>query len=179
MIWTWGLSLVALTIAIHATGVVIMSIAGLRMRVRLETRNLALRQLIPIVIGVAGAVGLLLAVLRGIEAAIWAAAYMWLGAFDLPTDAILYSVDSMTTRGGSGTTRDGNRHRKDAGSNKRKHRRRAALLPISRSQFAPAIPLVDEIGRSISNSSSRRLDMPNSLHECDNEHNNMRIYSGR
>src|ERR1700730_19430239 len=102
MIWTWGLSLLALTIAIHATGVVIMSIVGLRMRVRLETRNLGLRRLIPIVIGVAGAVGLLLAVLHGIEAAIWATAYLWLGALDSPTDAMLYSLDTMTTRGASG-----------------------------------------------------------------------------
>jgi hypothetical protein len=102
IIWTWGLSLGALTIAIHATGVVLMSIVGLRMRVRLETRNLGLRHLIPIVIGVAGAVGLLLAVLHGIEALIWATAYVWLGALDSLTDAILYSVDSMTTRGASG-----------------------------------------------------------------------------
>jgi hypothetical protein len=54
------------------------------------------------VIGVVGALGLLLAVLHGIEAAIWATAYLWLGALDSLTDAILYSVDSMTTRGASG-----------------------------------------------------------------------------
>jgi hypothetical protein len=50
------------------------------------------------------AVGLLLAALHGVEAAIWAAAYLWLGALDTPSDAILYSVDSMTTRGASGLT---------------------------------------------------------------------------
>jgi hypothetical protein len=49
-----------------------------------------------------GAAGLLLAVLHGIEAAIWAAAYVWLGALDSLKDAILYSLDSMTTRGASG-----------------------------------------------------------------------------
>jgi hypothetical protein len=54
------------------------------------------------VIGVVGAVGLLLAALHGIEATIWAAAYLWLGALDSPRDAMLYSVDSMTTRGASG-----------------------------------------------------------------------------
>jgi hypothetical protein len=48
------------------------------------------------------AVGLLLAALHGIEATIWAAAYLWLGALDSPRDAMLYSVDSMTTRGASG-----------------------------------------------------------------------------
>jgi hypothetical protein len=51
-----------------------------------------------------GAVGLLLAVLHGIEATIWAAAYLWLGALGSPIDAMLYSVDSMSTRGASGLT---------------------------------------------------------------------------
>ena len=100
--WTWGLSLIALTIAIHATGVVMMALVGFSIRAWLETRELRLRGVILIVIGIVGAVGLLLAVLHGIEAAIWAAAYVWLGALDLPKDAILYSVDSMTTRGASG-----------------------------------------------------------------------------
>ncbi len=102
--WTWGLSLIALTITIHATGVVLMSFLGLGIRARLETRKLGLRHVIPIVIGIVGAVGLLLAVLHGIEAAIWAAAYVWLGALDSSKDAILYSVNSMATRGASGLT---------------------------------------------------------------------------
>jgi hypothetical protein len=80
--WTWGLSLIALTIAIHAMGVVMLALVGFGIRARLETRKLGLRHLIPIVIGIVGAVGLLLAVLHGIEAAIWAAAYVWLGALD-------------------------------------------------------------------------------------------------
>ena len=91
--WAWGLSLIALTIAIHAMGVVMMALAGLRIRARLETRNLGFWHAILIVIGVVGTVGLLLAVLHGIEAAIWAAAYVWLGALNLPKDAILYSVE--------------------------------------------------------------------------------------
>lgn len=102
--WSWGLSLIALTITIHATGVVLMSFVGLGIRARLETRKLGLRHVIPIVIGIVGAVGLLLAVLHGIEAAIWVAAYVWLGALDSPKDAILYSLDSMATRGASGLT---------------------------------------------------------------------------
>ena len=100
--WAWGLSLIALTIAIHTMGVVMMAVAGLRIRARLETRNLGFWHAILIVIGVVGTAGLLLAVLHGIEAAIWAAAYVWLGGLNLPKDAILYSVDSMTTRGASG-----------------------------------------------------------------------------
>jgi hypothetical protein len=100
--WTWGLSLIAMTIAIHATGVVMMALVGFVIRARLETRNLGFGHVILIMIGVVGAVGLLLAVLHGIEAAIWAAAYVWLGALNSPKDAILYSLDSMTTRGASG-----------------------------------------------------------------------------
>ena len=100
--WAWGLSLIALTIAIHVTGMVMMAVGALRIRLRVEMMNLSLRQMIPIAIGGIGAVGLLLAVLYGIEAAIWAAAYVWLGALPSPNDAILYSLDSMTTRGASG-----------------------------------------------------------------------------
>jgi hypothetical protein len=102
--WTWGLSLIALTITIHATGVVMMAFVGFGIRAGLEARKLDLRHVIPLVIGIVGAVGLLLAVLHGIEAAIWAAAYVWLGALDSPKDAVLYSIDPMTTRGASGLT---------------------------------------------------------------------------
>jgi hypothetical protein len=100
--WTWGLSLIALTIAIHATGVVMMAIAGLAIRAWLAARNLGFRHVILIVIAGVGAAGLLLAVLHGVEAAICAAAYVWLGALGSLKDAILYSLDSMTTRGASG-----------------------------------------------------------------------------
>jgi len=55
-----------------------------------------------IMIGLIGVVGLLLAALHGMEAALWAAAYWWLGALHSPGDAILYSVDSISTRGASG-----------------------------------------------------------------------------
>ena len=45
-----------------------------------------------------------MAALHGIEATIWAVAYLWLGAIDSPLDAMLYSVDWVTTRGASGLT---------------------------------------------------------------------------
>jgi hypothetical protein len=102
--WAWGLSLIVLTIAIHTMGVVMMAVAGLRIRLWLETRNLGFRHVILTAISGIGAVGLLLAVLHGIEAAIWATAYVWLGALDSLNDAVLYSLDSMTTRGASGLT---------------------------------------------------------------------------
>jgi hypothetical protein len=33
---------------------------------------------------------------------VWAMAYLWLGALNSPAEAILYSVDSLSTRGASG-----------------------------------------------------------------------------
>ena len=99
--WTWGLSLIALTIAVHAVGIVLIALAFVEIRIGIGNRDLHLRQAIPLVIGLVGTTGLLLAVLHGIEAAIWAAAYLWIGALDAPLDAILYSVDSMATRGAS------------------------------------------------------------------------------
>ncbi len=91
--WLWGLSLIVVTMAIHAIAVVMMALGMLRLRVRLEKRGLGLRYMVPIVTGVIAAIGLLLAVLHGIEAAIWAAAYLWLGALDSPIHAMLYSLD--------------------------------------------------------------------------------------
>src|SRR5215831_15026754 len=102
--WPWGLSLIMLTMAIHAAAVVMMAFVGARIRVRLETRGLSSRNLIAILICVIAVIGLLLALLHGIECGIWAVAYLWLGALDSPMDALLFSLDSMSTRGASGLT---------------------------------------------------------------------------
>jgi hypothetical protein len=89
--------------AVHATGIVIMAIAMLNIRSRVEAQSsLRFHHLLAVMIGLIGVLGLLLAVLHGIEAAIWAVAFWWLGALNSPADAILYSVDSLSTRGGSG-----------------------------------------------------------------------------
>ena len=103
--WAWGLSLIALTIAMHGAGIILMALRGLNIRARIESRNhLTLRRVAAIQIGLIGTVGLLLAALHGVEAALWAAAYWWLGALSSPAAALLYSVDSMSTRGASGLT---------------------------------------------------------------------------
>jgi predicted metal-dependent HD superfamily phosphohydrolase len=74
--WTWGLSLIALTIAMHGAGVILMALRGLSIRARIESRHhLTLRHVAAIHIGAIGTVGLLLAALHGVEAALWAAAY--------------------------------------------------------------------------------------------------------
>jgi len=60
------------------------------------------RRVFVIVIGLIAAVGLLLAALHGLEAGVWGAAYWLLGALSSPAEALLYSVDSISTRGASG-----------------------------------------------------------------------------
>ena len=101
--WAWGLSLIALTMGVHATGIVIMAIAMLNIRSRVEAQSsLRFGHLLAVLIGVIAVVGLLLAVLHGIEAGMWAVAFWWLGALNSPADAILYSVDALSTRGASG-----------------------------------------------------------------------------
>ena len=102
--WRWGLSLIALTLAFHAAFVVMMGIAAVKLRLRLETRGFVLWHLIPIMICMVAVIGLLLAVALVIECGIWAAAYLWLGALDSTLDALLFSIDSMSTRGASGLT---------------------------------------------------------------------------
>ena len=78
------MSLIALTIATHAATVVMMAFIGVRIRARLEGSGLNLWNLITIMICLIAVIGLLLAVLHGIECGIWAAAYLWLGALDSP-----------------------------------------------------------------------------------------------
>jgi hypothetical protein len=102
--WRWGLSLIALTMAFHAAFVVIMGIVAVKIRLRLDTRGFDLWNLIPIMICIVGVMGLLLAVVLVIECGIWAMAYLWLKALDSPLDALLFSIDSMSTRGASGLT---------------------------------------------------------------------------
>jgi hypothetical protein len=100
--WHWGLLLIALTLAFHATAVVMLGIVAVKIQVRLETRGLW--KLVPIMICMVAVLGLLLAVVHGIECGIWAVAYLRLDALESPRDALLFSIDSMSTRGASGLT---------------------------------------------------------------------------
>jgi cobalamin biosynthesis protein CobD/CbiB len=93
--WAWSLLLVAATIATHVAGVVLIGIAIERMRARVQQSTAG------IIVAIVG-VALWLACLHAAESMVWAVAYLRLGAFSTPADAVLYSLDSMTTRGASG-----------------------------------------------------------------------------
>jgi uncharacterized membrane protein HdeD (DUF308 family) len=100
--WAWGLGFIALTTAAHAFGVVMLTHGLLWSVTAARKRERMIRHSVALAAGIIGIVGCVLAIFHGIEAAIWAGAYMLLGAIGSTRDAILYSVDSMTTRGASG-----------------------------------------------------------------------------
>lgn len=104
--WGWGLSLIAATTAAHAFGIV-MIFRGLQQSGQLAIgHKWHIRHPIALAVALIGVVGLMEAILHGMEAGVWAAAYLWLGAINSYRDAILYSVNSFTTRGASGLSLD-------------------------------------------------------------------------
>ncbi len=97
--WSWGLSLIVLTMAIHAAAVVMLAFVEVKIRIRLEIRDLNLWNLIAILICLIAVIGLLLAVLHGIECGIWAVAYLWLARRIRPDAAPTLANDGRS--GGS------------------------------------------------------------------------------
>lgn len=100
--WFWGISLIGVSIGVHAVGlvrIIVVLRAVRRYFARPDTPPGPRPWLAATLVGLVGAA---LAVLHAIEAAIWAVAYVLLGAIESPQAAMLYSIDSMTTRGDSG-----------------------------------------------------------------------------
>jgi energy-converting hydrogenase Eha subunit A len=100
--WIWGLPLVALTLVMHAVGLAVITRVVVRLDQRLRRSSWRVSRAPTTLILVIGLAGWMLAVLHGLEAAVWAEAYLLMGALDSVSDAMLYSVDSITTRGASG-----------------------------------------------------------------------------
>ncbi|MGA8532806.1 MAG: hypothetical protein WB615_01715 [Candidatus Tumulicola sp.] len=100
--WAWSLALVALTIAIHVIGVVLIAKALEKLRPKFLQRGLAYIQGTSVTIVVIIGVALSLAVLHAVESMVWAIVYVYLGALPSAADAELYSVAAMTTRGAAG-----------------------------------------------------------------------------
>ena len=101
--WIWVLALIAVTIGFHACGVVLLA-RGLQRAGNRGFQGRAFRHPIVLPVALVSIVGVLLAMLHGLESAMWAGAYLWLGALSTEGHAMLYSVDSLTTRGASGLT---------------------------------------------------------------------------
>ncbi len=100
--WVGGLSLIALTIAMHAIGLTHIALLLRRFRQRVDIAHMRPLALVWMARLTLAATGAALAFLHATEAAVWAIAYYWIGALPTLPDATLYSIDSMTTRGASG-----------------------------------------------------------------------------
>lgn len=100
--WFIGLGLIGVTITLHAIGLVQIMIVLNVIRRRSLRDRLTLVRRSWLVTALIGATGAALMVLHAIQAGLWALAYIVVGALDTYRDAILYSIDSMTTRGAAG-----------------------------------------------------------------------------
>ena len=100
--WIAGLSLIALTIAMHSICLVFIMLLLGWLRKRIVRSDLSHRLMVWSTILIVAVTGAALAALHATEAAIWAITYLSIGAMGSWTDAVLYSINSMTTRGASG-----------------------------------------------------------------------------
>src|SRR5215831_14770332 len=98
--WRWGLALIALTMAIHATVVVMMAFVGVRVRARLESRDLESWNLVAILICTSVVIGLVFAVLHGTECGIWGSGIFvaWRSRLAHRRPALFRRLDEHTRR---------------------------------------------------------------------------------
>ena len=98
--WLWGLVMITATVVLHATGLGLIALTLMRLHGRVvvdrHERPVAFIFSFAIVVGLAA---LLLAVLHGIEAMLWAACYLALGAMPNIPDAVYFSLAMMSTSG--------------------------------------------------------------------------------
>ena len=93
--WAWGLPLIVFTVVIHVCGLLLISENVDHVHNVLAGRY-SDNVLFVLVIAVTA---LLATSLHWFEAMIWASAFVWLGALEDTSSAVLYSLSAMTTYG--------------------------------------------------------------------------------
>jgi hypothetical protein len=104
--WGWSAAIIAVTIAMHVTGVVLLANASEHIKAKLPQLDISYLSSVPIIMALIVGVAFCLAMLHGLEAIVWALSYVHLGAVSSLANGMLYSLDSMTSRGGSGIVLD-------------------------------------------------------------------------
>lgn len=97
--WVAGLFLIGATIMVHALGLVVISLLLEGRVARMKRGRLKLGRVIFKATLLIGISGWCLAILHGLDAGLWACAYVLLGAIPSFQAATLYSVDCMATLG--------------------------------------------------------------------------------
>ena len=90
--WSWGLPLLVLTIVAHVSAIVVT--AKMLGKYRGSDQHKASRFIIFVALA-----ALASTVYLALEAAAWAALYLWLGALSAWRAAVLYSLSAMTSYG--------------------------------------------------------------------------------
>ena len=93
--WLWGLPLIVLASVIHVIGLGAIELAVERSLKRAKR----VRGHLALFVAVVGETVLAATALHAIGAAVWAGAYLWLGALPDERSALLYSIGAMTTFG--------------------------------------------------------------------------------
>ena len=93
--WAWGLPLILLTVVIHASGLgLINKKAALTLSRVSRPQDVSVASIF-----VMGGAALSATILHALEAAIWAGAYLLVGSVQSFKDAMLYSLNAMTSYG--------------------------------------------------------------------------------
>jgi hypothetical protein len=95
--WFWSLPLIVATVVIHVFGLGLIYQQASLLQARIRKNTLPYR----ISASIIGAAALVAAIFHGLEAAMWAATYVLLGALPDRKSAMLYSLGAMTTFGTS------------------------------------------------------------------------------
>lgn len=93
--WLWGCPLIMVTVTLHTLGLASTSRKAILIGNKMKQRGRP-RAAFALVLS---AMTLLATLLHGIEAGIWGAAYLALGALSKTRSAMLYSLSAMTTYG--------------------------------------------------------------------------------
>src|SRR5450631_596197 len=93
--WAWSLPLIVVTVIFHAYSLWLLE-QGVSYFMRMNLHKRLSHMMASIVIG---GTALCTTVLHGLEAAMWTAAYLALGALPDQRNAMLYSLNAMTTYG--------------------------------------------------------------------------------
>ncbi len=93
--WAWGMPLIVLTVIIHVLGLGLIGQKALRASSHIFEHRHPMAAFVVVV----GTTTLLATSLHGMEAGIWAGAYLLLGALPDQRSAMLYSLNAITSYG--------------------------------------------------------------------------------
>ncbi|MBN3825646.1 two pore domain potassium channel family protein [Burkholderia sp. Ac-20384] len=100
--WTIGILLGMTTILMHTAAMVGLAVVARRLREALDVRRDDIHEQLRKVTGIIALICIALGLLHTLEAIVWGATFVQVGAIGSFSDALFFSIDTMSTRGASG-----------------------------------------------------------------------------